>query len=45
MYYLDVEFWDFWGGGGAHEDLFDSFEDAGLELRPEIDNYFSKFRN
>ena len=34
------EFWDFLGGKGAYEDLLDCFEQAGLELRPEIDRYF-----
>ena len=37
------ELWDFIGGEGAYEDLLDCFEEAGLELRPEIDAYFSKF--
>jgi type II restriction enzyme len=37
------EFWDFIGGKGAYNDLLDSFENAGIELRPEIDDYFSKF--
>ena len=39
------EFWDFLGGDGAYEDLLDCFEQAGIKLRPEIDNYFSKFRS
>ncbi|OGZ33237.1 MAG: restriction endonuclease, partial [Candidatus Portnoybacteria bacterium RBG_13_41_18] len=39
------EFWDFLGGKGAYIDLLDCFEKAGVELRPEIDNYFSKFKN
>jgi len=37
------EFWDFLGGKGAYQDLLDCFEEAGIELRPEIDKYFSKF--
>ena len=37
------EFWDFLGGDGAYEELLDCFERVGLELRPEIDAYFSKF--
>ncbi|MDR1868975.1 MAG: TdeIII family type II restriction endonuclease [Treponema sp.] len=37
------EFWDFLGGKGAYIDLLDCFENAGIKLRPEIDNYFSKF--
>lgn len=38
------EFWDFVGGQGAYGDLLDCFEQAGIELRPEIDKYFAKFR-
>ena len=37
------EFWDFLGDKGTYEDLLDCFEKAGLELRPEIDDYFGKF--
>ncbi|MEW6125956.1 MAG: TdeIII family type II restriction endonuclease [Acidobacteriota bacterium] len=37
------EFWDFLGGQGAYADLLDCFEEAGKELRPEIDAYFSRF--
>ena len=39
------EFWDFLGGKGAYEDLLDCFERVGIELRPEIDKYFAKFRS
>ncbi len=38
-----AEFWDFLGGQGAYTDLLDIFERIGLELRPEIDNYFEKY--
>jgi type II restriction enzyme len=38
------EFWDFLGGEGAYEDLLDCFENAGIELRDEIDEYFKKFK-
>lgn len=38
------EFWNFLGGMGTYEDLLDSFERAGIELRDEIDEYFSRFR-
>ncbi len=38
------EFWDFLGGEGAYLELLDCFERVGLELRPEIDNYFSNFK-
>lgn len=39
------EFWDFIGGEGAYQDLLDCFERVGVELGPEIDKYFSKFRS
>jgi len=39
------EFWDFLGGKGAYIELLDCFEKAGIELRPEIDEYFEKFNN
>lgn len=38
------EFWDFLGGEGAYQDLLDCFERIGIELRPEIDKYFEKFK-
>jgi type II restriction enzyme len=38
------EFWDFLGGKGAYKDLLDCFERVGVELRPEIDEYFSRFK-
>jgi len=37
------EFWDFIGGKGAYSELLNCFEKIGIELRPEIDAYFSKF--
>jgi type II restriction enzyme len=37
------EFWDFLGGEGTYEDLLDCFEEVGIEMREEIDKYFSKF--
>ncbi|HGE69231.1 TPA: TdeIII family type II restriction endonuclease [Candidatus Poribacteria bacterium] len=39
------EFWDFLGGRGTYSELLNCFERAGIELSPEIDQYFSKFRN
>ena len=39
------EFWKFLGGEGAYQDLLDCFETAGIQLRTEIDNYFSRFQN
>jgi len=38
------EFWDFLGGEGAYSKLLDAFERVGIELRTEIDKYFSKFK-
>lgn len=38
------EFWDFLGGQGAYEDLLDCFEQVGIEMREEIDKYFSRFK-
>jgi type II restriction enzyme len=37
------EFWNFLGGKDAYPELLDCFERVGIELRPEIDKYFSKF--
>lgn len=37
------EFWDFLGGSGAYQDLLNVFENIGIELRPEIDEYFLQF--
>lgn len=37
------EFWDFLGGAGTYEILLDIFERVGIELRPEIDEYFHQF--
>lgn len=38
------EFWDFLGGEGSYLELLDCFERVGIELRPEIDRCFSKFK-
>lgn len=37
------EFWDFLGGKGTYQDLLDCFEQVGIELRDEIDEYFARF--
>jgi type II restriction enzyme len=37
------EFWDFIGGEGAYQDLLNIFERIGIELRPEIDDYFARY--
>lgn len=39
------ELWNFIGGDGTYADLLNAFEQAGIELRPEIDSYFEKFRD
>ncbi len=41
--FVGEEFWDFLGGRGAYLDLLDSFERVGVELRPELDDYFRKY--
>ena len=38
------ELWDFLGKDGAYFELLNCFERAGIELRPEIDAYFSNFK-
>lgn len=38
------EFWDFLGGEGVYDDLLGCFERVGIEMRNEIDSYFSKFK-
>jgi len=38
------EFWDFLGGQAAYNDLLSCFERVGIEMRQEIDDYFSKFK-
>jgi type II restriction enzyme len=37
------EFWDFLGGNGTYEKLLNCFEEVGIEMRTEIDEYFLKF--
>lgn len=37
------EFWDFLSGKGTYLDLLKCFEQAGVELRSEIDQHFQKF--
>ena len=37
------EFWDFLGTNGTYRQLLDIFEKVGVELRSEIDNYFSRY--
>jgi type II restriction enzyme len=37
------DFWNFLGGKGTYDELLDCFENVGIELRPEINEYFGKF--
>ena len=37
------ELWDFIGGKGSYDGLLDCFEQAGIELRSTIDDYFTRF--
>lgn len=37
------EFWDFLGGDGVYEEILNCFENAGLKIRTELDEYFKKF--
>jgi hypothetical protein len=39
------EFWNFLGGEGAYQELLNCFERVGIELRPEIDQYFETFHS
>lgn len=36
------EFWDFLGGNNSYTFLLEIFERIGIELRPEIDDYFAR---
>ncbi|MBN2531653.1 MAG: TdeIII family type II restriction endonuclease [Spirochaetales bacterium] len=38
------ELWDFLGGNGSYNELLNCFEKTGIELRPEIDEYFKRFK-
>jgi type II restriction enzyme len=38
------EFWNFLAGDGTYNDLLYCFEQAGIELRPEIDEFFMRFK-
>ncbi len=37
------EFWDYLGGASTYQPLLDIFERIGVELRLEIDDYFTKY--
>jgi type II restriction enzyme len=36
------EFWIFLSGNGTYENLLNCFEQAGIELRDEINQYFAQ---
>lgn len=38
------EFWDFIGGHGSYNLLLEVFEEVGIEMKVEIDDYFAKIR-
>ena len=38
------EFWDFLGGQNTYNDLLKCFENVGIDMRKEIDEYFEKFQ-
>ena len=37
------EFWDFLGGKGSYQNLLKIFEETGIEMRDEIDKFFTQF--
>ena len=37
------ELWNFLGGNNVYDDILLCFEEVGLEMRKEIDEYFSNF--
>lgn len=37
------EFWDFLSGQGTYQQLLDAFERVGIDLRSEIDAYFTRY--
>jgi len=39
------EFWNFVANDDVYDDLLDVFQEAGNELRDEIDRKFAEFRN
>ena len=38
------EYWDFIGGEGAYHELLDIFENVGIKMREEIDEYFASYQ-
>lgn len=39
------EFWNFIGGQGTYNNLLQCFEEVGIDMREEIDAYFSRFNS
>ena len=38
------EYWDFIGGEGAYHELLDIFENVGIKMREEINEYFASYK-
>jgi len=38
------EYWDFIGGEGTYHELLDIFENVGIKMREEIDEYFASYQ-
>ncbi len=38
------EFWDFLGGENSYNLLLEVFEEVGIEMKNEIDNYFNNIK-
>jgi len=38
------EFWDFLGNGKIYMELLNCFERVGIEIRPEIEKFFQKYK-
>ena len=41
--YVAEDFWNFMAGEDVFDDLLDTFEEVGIELREEIDEYFARY--
>lgn len=41
--FVAEEFWDFLGGSGSYQRLLKVFEEVGIEMRIEIDEFFKQF--
>ena len=43
--YVAEDFWNFLAGDDIYDDLLDCFQEVGMELRDEIDDYFRRYGN